>query len=51
MEEDIREIEARAMAQALRRKAEDRDGWRRFWAGLRPDDRQLLKEIVTQHDN
>lgn len=49
--EDIREIEARAMAQALKRTAEDRDGWRRFWAGLRADDRKLLKEIVNQFDN
>jgi len=51
MEEDIREIEAQAMAQALRRKAESRDGWVRFWAGLRAEDKQLLKEIVNRLDN
>lgn len=39
------------IAVALKRRAENRDGWRRFWAGLRAEDRQLLKEIVNQFDN
>ena len=26
--------------------AEHRDGWRRFWFGLKQEDRQLLREIM-----
>lgn len=48
---DPREDEAKRLADELRRRAEDRDGWRRFWAGLSAADRELLREIANSATN